>query len=219
MSDNNEGSRRPLASRDAGWARSVAHWIAGTPLTPNAISMLSMVFAAAAGLALVFLPGSDGSTRILILVVVIAGCQLRLLCNLFDGMVAIEGGKRMADGAFWNEFPDRISDIIIFPCMGLAAGVPWLGWAAAALAVLTSYIRELGSANGLVADFCGPMGKPQRMAAVTVVTLVAIAGEFGGLDQKTVFQFGLWMIVIGTAGTISRRCANMISGLRQAEPD
>ena len=34
-----------------------------------------------------------------------SACQGRLLCNLFDGMVAVEGGKREADGPFWNEAP------------------------------------------------------------------------------------------------------------------
>jgi phosphatidylglycerophosphate synthase len=63
---------------------------------------------------------------------------MRLLCNLFDGMVAIEGGRKEADGPFWNEAPDRASDILILAGAGLGAGAVGLGWAAAALAVATA---------------------------------------------------------------------------------
>jgi phosphatidylglycerophosphate synthase len=40
-----------------------------------------------------------------------AACiQLRLLCNLLDCMVAIEGGKSAPTGALFNEMPDRFAD-------------------------------------------------------------------------------------------------------------
>ncbi len=54
-------------------------------------------------------------------------CQLRLICNLLDGLVAVEGGRGGADGAFWNEVPDRVSDILFLGAAGVAAGQP--GWA------------------------------------------------------------------------------------------
>ena len=46
-----EGSRRPLASRDTGWARAVTRRLAATAITPNQISAAGMAFAALAGLA------------------------------------------------------------------------------------------------------------------------------------------------------------------------
>ena len=85
--------------------------------------------------------------------------QLRLLCNLFDGMVAIEGGLASKDGPFWNEFPDRVADILILVGAGLACGFVALGWAAACMAVLTAYVRELGRAVNVPADYRGPMAK------------------------------------------------------------
>jgi hypothetical protein len=39
----------------------------------------------------------------LLLLIGIAGMQLRLLCNLLDGMVAIEGGMKGKAGDLFNE--------------------------------------------------------------------------------------------------------------------
>ena len=46
-------------------------------------------------------------------------CQVRLLCNLFDGMVAIAQAKASAKGELYNEVPDRVSDAAISNRTGL----------------------------------------------------------------------------------------------------
>ena len=131
---------------------------------------------------------------------------------LFDGMVAIEGGKKSPTGAFWNEAPDRPADILILVGMGLGADAAALGWAAAALAVLTAYVRELGSSAGCGADFSGPMAKPHRMAVATGAALAAIVTGFfwPGIDM---LEIGLWVIVVGVALTVFRRSIRLVSVL------
>lgn len=158
--------RRPLASRDARWARRLAAKLARSSITPNQISMVSVAFAALGAAALV-------DARPLALVGAAICVQLRLLCNLIDGMVAIEGGKQSPVGALYNEFPDRIADSLLLVALGYAAQMPWLGWLAALLAALTAYVRATGGALGLAQDFRGPMAKPHRMAVLTVACLVA----------------------------------------------
>src|SRR5690606_200735 len=79
--------------------------------------------------------------------------QMRLLCNLIDGMVAVEGGKRSASGAFWNEVPDRVADLLFFWGAGVFAGQAPLGLACGALAIATAYLRELGRAEGFAPNF------------------------------------------------------------------
>ena len=87
-------NRRPLASRDTRWARSIARRLAATSITPNQISLASIAAAAVAG-ACFWLAGQvDDGVRAALLLAAAAFCQLRLLCNLFDGMVAIEAGNR-----------------------------------------------------------------------------------------------------------------------------
>jgi hypothetical protein len=71
---------------------------------------------------------------------------------------------------------------------------------AAALAIATAYIRELGRAEGFAPDFSGPMAKPHRMAVLTIRHLVAALYAPNGRCTAT-----LWIIVAGTAATILRR--------------
>lgn len=206
-------NRRPLTSRDTGWARSITRRLAATSVTPNQISMASMAAAALAGAAFWTAGGADGAARAALLVAGALCCQLRLLCNLFDGLVAVEAGRAAPDGAFWNEFPDRVSDIAIFAGIGYGLGEPALGWAAAALAVLTAYVRELGRGCGLPADFSGPMAKQQRMAAVTVAALGATLEPVWGA-QGTVLTAALWVVAAGSALTALRRSARIVRTLK-----
>ncbi|PZR00133.1 MAG: CDP-diacylglycerol--glycerol-3-phosphate 3-phosphatidyltransferase [Cereibacter sphaeroides] len=206
-------SRRPLASRDTAWARALTRRLAATSITPNQISWAGIGFALLAGLAFWGAGCSSGVLRGLMLILAAAGCQLRLICNLLDGLVAIEAGKHEADGAFWNEFPDRISDILILVGLGLGLGLPSLGWAAATGAVLTAYTRELGRATGLPADFRGPMAKPQRMAVLTGAALLSVfAPLWDGRDGLLIL--GLWAVAIGTAVTVGLRGWRIVGALK-----
>lgn len=208
--------RRPLASRDTSWARSITRWLVRTSITPNQISMASMVAAAFAGLCFWTGGSTEGWPRAVLFVAAGLFCQLRLLCNLFDGLVAVEGGKQAADGPFWNEFPDRVADIFILVGAGLGAGEPVLGWAAAAFAVLTAYVRELGRANGLAADFRGPMAKQHRMAVMTLAALAAAATPLWPAAGVAV-AVALWLVIAGAALTALRRAARIVSDLKDRE--
>ncbi len=169
MSDT-EANRRPIAARDSGWARRFANALARSAVTPNQISAASVSFACIGGALLICWPTPAG---LLLCAVCI---QLRLVCNLIDGMVAMEGGKASALGKIYNEFPDRIADSLLIVALGYACGWAWLGWLGALLAALTAYVRVFGGALGFVQDFRGPLAKQQRMAVLTVACVLA-AGE------------------------------------------
>ncbi|WP_157015453.1 CDP-alcohol phosphatidyltransferase family protein [Mesorhizobium xinjiangense] len=212
---NENENRRPLASRDTGWAKLLTRQLAATAITPNQISATSIVFAAAAGASFWLAGDAEGTLRPLLLILAAAFCQLRLLCNLLDGMVAIEAGKNAPDGAFWNEFPDRIADIVILVGLGYGVGLPALGWAAAALAVLTAYVRELGRASGLPADFSGPMAKPHRMALVSAAALVSLLEPIWN-GRNELLAVALWIVALGSAFTVLRRSVRLVGRLRTA---
>ena len=200
------GDRRPLASRDTGWARRIASALARSSVTPNQISTVSIAFAALGAWALV-------DTRPLALVGAAICVQLRLLCNLIDGMVAIEGGKQSATGALYNEFPDRIADSLFLVALGYACGVPWLGWLAALLAALTAYVRATGGALGLAQDFSGPMAKPHRMAVLTVGCLVG-AAEIEWNGTRWTLLAAAVVIAAGSALTCVARALAIARALR-----
>lgn len=208
-----EADRRPIASRDTGWARATAAWLAARGLTPNQVSIGSMVAGLLAGLAFWGAGASDGAARAALFLAAALFCQVRLLCNLFDGMIALEGGKGGPDGPFWNEAPDRAADLLILVGAGLGVGSPALGWAAAAFAILTAYVRELGRATGAPADFSGPMAKPHRMAVMTVAALASMAEPLWRGSGEIV-TLALWIVALGAGATAIRRSARLIGVLK-----
>jgi len=169
-----EPARRPLRSRQTGWAKSIAQFLARRRVSPNFISVMSVVFSAGAAVALWCLADAVGARRIILLLSAAAGIQLRLVSNLLDGMVAVEGGLKTKSGDIFNDFPDRVSDSLILIAVGYAVHIPTLGWCAALLAALTAYVRLLGGSCGLKQNFIGPMAKQHRMAVLTAMCLLSM---------------------------------------------
>ncbi|MCK6487633.1 MAG: CDP-alcohol phosphatidyltransferase family protein [Planctomycetes bacterium] len=207
--------RRPLTTRGRAWARALAGWLARRRVSPNAISVASIGFAALAGGGFLAWPQSGGWGRPALLTAVAGAIQLRLLCNMLDGMVAVEGGLRSPTGDLYNEVPDRISDSIILVALGYGlAGMPLaeaLGWAAALLAMLTAYIRALGAGLGLPGCFHGPMAKPHRMALLTVACLAAAVLPAGAF---WILWGALAAITLGAVVTSARRLGAIAAHLR-----
>lgn len=211
--------RRPIAARDTAWATIAARWLARRGVRPNVISVCSVVFAAAGGGCLAALGVIESpAARIACLIGAIAGIQSRLLCNLFDGMVAIEEGRKTPSGAIFNELPDRFADALILVGAGYASPEPeWsvaAGWLAAVLAIITAYVRALGGSVGAGQHFVGPMAKQHRMALLTAACVLAVVLEIAGAHWPVVS----WTLVIIAAGcllTIVRRCRLMIRDLEK----
>lgn len=195
-------NRRPLTTRSAGWARWLAGVLVSTNITPNQISVLSIV-PALVGAWLLMCPQAEAFSP-MVLVLVVLCIQLRLLFNMLDGMVAIEGGKQSKVGVLYNEIPDRIADSLFIVALGYAISMPWLGWLGALLAAKTAYIRVLGGANGLAQDFRGPMAKQHRMATMSLGCLLAAAElHFNGSQHALVLT--AYVIAIGAAATCATR--------------
>jgi phosphatidylglycerophosphate synthase len=186
-------------------------------MTPNQISVAGVLFAAIGG-ALFFLAGSSTSQPAFYLAGAAACIPLRLLCNMLDGMVAVEGGKQSKTGALFNELPDRFADCLFLVLAGFAArqgelGIE-LGWAAALLAVLTAYIRAFGASQGLKQDFSGPMAKPHRMWVLAITSLVGALESASGWPPQAI-TIGLAVIVIGSMITCLRRILHLHKALEQ----
>ena len=214
-----ETARRPLKTRQAAWANRLAQMLVKIRVSPNAISIASIFFAAGAGAALYFSADAIGGERTLLLVLAVAGIQGRLLCNLLDGMVAIEGGRQTKSGEIFNDLPDRVADALIFICAGYAAqrhpfGVE-LVFTAAVLAVFSAYVRMLGGASGLKQSVIGPMAKQHRMATLTVACVLSMLEARLFTSEPTFWTPGaiLWIALIvinlGCLVTIGRRTARI----------
>jgi phosphatidylglycerophosphate synthase len=207
-------NRRQLTTRSAGWARWLANCIVKSNITPNQISVLSIAPALAGAwmLAASHLGASPQGAWMLVLVVVCI--QLRLLCNMLDGMVAIEGGKQSSVGVLYNEIPDRSADSLFIVALGYAIAIPWLGWLGALLAAKTAYIRVLGGANGLAQDFRGPMAKQHRMFAMSLGCLIG-AAELHFNGSMNALNITAYVIAIGAGITCITRTLAIAKQLKQ----
>lgn len=193
-----ELNRRPLKSRSTAWAQAASRLMIRAGVAPDHISMLSVLFALLGAWALLCGPAPWGPLLAALCI------QLRLLCNLLDGMVAIEGGRRSPYGALYNEIPDRLADSLFIVAAGYATGLDGLGWLGALAAAVTAYIRMLGGTLGLPQDFRGPMAKPHRMAVLTAACVV-LAIERLWLGSDWSLQAALWVVAVGSLLTCVTR--------------
>ena len=211
-------ARRPLKSRGTTWAQSLSRVLLKLGFRPNTVSLLSIVCAGAGGAAMFWVTRTESSWPFWLIAA--TGIQMRLLCNLMDGMLAVEGGLKSTTGELYNEIPDRIADALILVPLGYAGGTPLtiaLGWAVACGAVLTAYLRALGAALTHQHDFCGPMAKPQRMFVTTVCCLGMMTLAL--LDVR--WPLILWTLVViglGIGITSWRRVRHLASRLNQTSP-
>ncbi|QOV89872.1 CDP-alcohol phosphatidyltransferase family protein [Humisphaera borealis] len=213
------GARRPIKARSSRWASALANELVRRNVKPNTISMASVAFAAVGALGLVLTraevpPWLAG----LLYLLAIVGIQGRLICNLLDGMVAVEGGKGGPTGEVFNDLPDRLADPILLAAAGYGIGITTgveLGWLAAIGAILTAYVRVLGRSIGAGTYFLGPMAKQHRMALLTAACVVAaVVAWFHDSARRWVMYGALLLIVVGCVFTILRRLGFIFRDMR-----
>jgi len=207
------GARRALATRDAHWARALARWLARLGARPNPVSVAGVAITLAAAVALTMAPQVRAPVRVALLVAAAAGIQLRLLCNLLDGMLAVEHDLKSKTGEIFNEVPDRIADVVILVAAGYsvrhaAYGVA-LGWGAALLALFTAYVRVFAGSLGLRQQFIGPMAKQHRMFILTIATVLSAAEAWWGLPPRAM-RAGLVVIIVGSGLTVVLRIHRIV---------
>ena len=223
--EEQETSRRPVNARRLASIHRAAGWLANMGVSPNTVSVASLVFAIAAG-ALLFYTGQIEPGSFIeraALIAASAFVALRLLANLLDGLIAIEGGKKSPLGGVFNELPDRLSDALILIGFGYAAGGnPTLGFVAALVAITIAYIRELGHGLGARHHFLGPMAKQQRMALVIAAGIWIALTPAGWRPES----HGLWLgipaavtIIIIALGIVTtcRRLQRIAHDLRRLD--
>lgn len=198
--------RRPLKVRGALWAQKLASVLSRLGLTPNLISIMSVIFA-----SMVLVTGVLAKSNKYYFLISAVLIQLRLICNLIDGMVAVEHGKSSANGELYNDVPDRFADIFII--IGASLSINDTGylvsplniaWAASCLAVITAYVRVLGKSLGTSSYFFGPMAKQHRMFLLTI----AFIFEFfisGSASTISILYGTIVVILVGSLLTIFRR--------------
>lgn len=210
--------RRPLASRGTKWAQNTARFFAQRNISPNTISVVSVFFSL---FSLIFYYLAKDNVALLFFAAI--SIQLRLICNLLDGMIAIEFNKKSIYGNLFNDIPDRFADVFIIMGAGLYAHFNEAGllgqqalnlaWINSILAVFTAYIRVLGVSVGTPMFFSGMMAKPQRMAILTLTTLLAL------IPNMTVpfISIALLAMALGQILTVIKRIQLISDALKQKD--
>lgn len=182
--------------------------MADAGIHPNSVSYAGIVFTFVGASLLVISPRIAPVPAALCLFIFPLFVTLRSVCNLIDGMIAVEGGKQTPSGEIYNDFPDRVSDPLMFIAAGYAIiSTHWgvaAGWAAALASVIVAYTRMLGGAAGAKQYFTGPMAKTHRMLVISLASLAA------GIERLTLgtthaLLVGLIVIIVGCIVTVARR--------------
>lgn len=203
-----EDNRRPVESRDKKVFHRLAHALVAKGLTPNQISVTSAFFGLLAGLAFFAMSRApDVPATAGLALVALIGIQGRLICNLIDGLMAVEGGLKTKTGELFNEIPDRVSDTFVLVGAGFAVAVPeiqWLGFIAALFAMATAYVRVLGAAQGAGHFFAGPFAKQHRMFLMNLCAIACPVERALGSWGWSV-GLALSLIAIGSFATCLKR--------------
>jgi phosphatidylglycerophosphate synthase len=203
--------RRPLKSRSLGAVQLLAKTLAERNIYPNTISLASVAFAVAGFVALWGMARGWPFPTAFVIIAVIC-IQGRLLCNLVDGLVAVEWDMKQKGGDLFNELPDRVADVLFLVGAGYVAGDAELGWLCGALAVFTAYVRAFGASLGQPQDFGGPCAKQQRMFLLTVGLILSLVFPMAGLSMN-ILKVMLWAIAVGTAITAWLRIRRLYARL------
>ena len=175
---------RPLADR------ALEPFVSGAVrlgLTPNAISILALALALAAGVAF-GVAGESPRWYLAGAVLVFANGWLDLL----DGAVARETAVDSAAGDLLDHVIDRYADIVLV--VGLAAGIgDWvLGVAAVTGVLMTSYLGTQAQAVGLDRVYAGIVGRADRLA------LIGLAAVLAWATDASIYGWGAigWVLVV-----------------------
>jgi len=197
-------ARRDVSSRNKNIFHKLSKFLIDIGLRPNHISVLSVVFAAVGAYGFFIL----SQNFVWGLILAFLGIQLRLVCNLIDGLMAVEGKLSSPQGELYNDVPDRFSDWFLILSAGFAITVypyAWeLCWLAVVLAILTAYVRVLGASQGVGHFFVGPMAKQHRMAILNLALIgLIIEKQMGGSSYS--LYGAIIIIALGSFFTVVRR--------------
>ena len=163
---------------------------------PDYITGSALLLSLGGGLVFYF----SGWSRWLLLLIPLVAIG-RTALNALDGLVATRTGVARPWGEVLNEFSDRLADVALFAGLSLAPGVSFpLGMATTMLVLLTSYLGTVARAAGGRRQYCGVMGKADRMVLMAPFAVAAAL-----LPTVQVLNVYLWIVLGGLIITILQR--------------
>ncbi|MFM7604917.1 MAG: hypothetical protein ACKO8Z_06925 [Prosthecobacter sp.] len=205
---------RSVQPLDEAWARAASSFCLKMGLSWGVICIFSMLFAIAS-MASFMVAGdqTDVFDTILAWGAAVICILMRLICHKI-AVKQLESGTGSPAGVIYNEFTDRLADVLILVGSGYSgAGEPGvvklfdmlpLGWCAASMALVSDYLRLLGASLTGFQDFRGSMTQPQRMAVLTLGSCIELVQHLTDWERWGI-KLALTLLVLGGLVTCWRR--------------
>lgn len=176
---------RPFASKVI---EPLAEFFVRYEVSPNTVSIASLICAFFAGLSFYYSPASREF-------VLLAGFLVifNSIFDALDGVIARKANRATPRGDFLDHVIDRYSDVFIICSIFFADYVPWQVGVVAIVGVqLTSYLGTQAQALNLGRYYGGIMGRADRL----VVVILAAFGNFAFSSPIAGFPILGWAIIL-----------------------
>lgn len=174
----------------------IGHLLVRAGVSADAVTVAGVLFAGLGGLGVWV--GRHGGPWLLL---VPAGALLRTAGNALDGWIAQDTGTARPLGEVLNETADRVADVAMVLPIAIVPSVPGLLVAGTLSAMLVvSFLGVVIKAAGGPRVYTGVMGKPDRMAVLSVAAIVGMVA-----DPAVAFTVGLWVVLGGALITLGQR--------------
>jgi CDP-diacylglycerol--glycerol-3-phosphate 3-phosphatidyltransferase len=176
---------RPFASKVI---EPLADYFVRYEVSPNTVSIASLICAFFAGLSFYYSPASKEFILLAGILVI-----LNSIFDALDGVIARKSNRATPRGDFLDHVIDRYSDVFIICSIFFAGYVPWqIGVAAIVGVQLTSYLGTQAQALSLGRYYGGIMGRADRL----VVIILAAFGNFAFPVPVADFSVLGWAIIL-----------------------
>lgn len=176
---------RPFASKVID---PLAEYFVRYEVSPNTVSIASLICAFFAGLCFYYSPASREFILLAGILVI-----LNSIFDALDGVIARKSNRATPRGDFLDHVIDRYSDIFIICSIFFAGYVSWqLGVTAIVGVLLTSYLGTQAQALSLGRYYGGIMGRADRL----VVIILAAFGNFAFSVPIAGFSILGWAVIL-----------------------
>ena len=176
---------RPFASKVI---EPLAEFFVRYEVSPNTVSIASLICAFFAGLSFYYSPASREF-------VLLAGFLVifNSIFDALDGVIARKANRATPRGDFLDHVIDRYSDVFIICSIFFADYVPWQVGVVAIVGVqLTSYLGTQAQALNLGRYYGGIMGRADQL----VVVILAAFGNFAFSSPIAGFPILGWAVIL-----------------------
>ncbi len=186
--------------------RPFSDYLAKNAVTPNQITIFTIVFSALVGSLLAIFPAATGVMFFLPVALI-----FRMMLNAIDGMLAREHQMQSPLGALLNEVGDVLSDAFIYLPFCFVKNVLSAWVVGIVLLATLSELTGLAALQiGAKRRYDGPMGKSDRALAFGVIAFSLAIGVPPGPWLNMVFALIFFLLIV----TIVNR---MLKALREIQ--